>query len=150
MPGCDGAELGRRITQDVELKCTHLVLLTSSGQRGECKMFAYIGFAGYLMKPATQRDLIDCLMQMLAKSILTWHLKSQHTASSAVRVCAGRESYIACRGQCGESESRDAAAGKNWLLRRGGGQWARCTRRMASRALRSHLDGLPDAGARRL
>jgi len=77
MPGCDGAELGRRILQDPELKPVRLILLTSSGQRGESKMFADIGFAGYLLKPVTQRDLTECLMMVLAKSAEAWHSQTQ-------------------------------------------------------------------------
>jgi two-component system sensor histidine kinase/response regulator len=68
MPGVDGAELGRLIVRDTELKSTRMVLLTSSGQRGDGQLFAEIGFAGYLLKPVTQRDLTDCLMLIFAQS----------------------------------------------------------------------------------
>ncbi|HEY2682190.1 MAG TPA: response regulator [Steroidobacteraceae bacterium] len=77
MPGCDGAELGRIINQDAGLKSARLVLLTSSGQRGDGQVFAHIGFAGYLLKPVTQRDLTDCLLLVLANSADSWHLQSQ-------------------------------------------------------------------------
>jgi signal transduction histidine kinase/PleD family two-component response regulator len=77
MPGCDGAELGRRINADPTLKFTRLVLLTSSGQRGEGQKFADLGFAGYLLKPVAQRDLTDCLMLALAASAEGWHTQTQ-------------------------------------------------------------------------
>jgi CheY-like chemotaxis protein len=77
MPDCDGAELGRIIVQDETLKTTRLILLTSSGQRGEGEMFADIGFAAYLLKPVTQRDLTECLVLALANSAHSWHLQSQ-------------------------------------------------------------------------
>jgi signal transduction histidine kinase/DNA-binding response OmpR family regulator len=77
MPGCDGAELGRIIVNDAALKSSRLVLLTSSGQRGDGQLFASIGFAGYLLKPVTQRDLTDCLKLVLAKSAEAWHMQSQ-------------------------------------------------------------------------
>jgi signal transduction histidine kinase/CheY-like chemotaxis protein len=77
MPDCDGADLGRTIVQDETLKTTRLVLLTSSGQRGDGKMFADIGFAGYLLKPVTQRDLTECLILVLANTAHSWHLQSQ-------------------------------------------------------------------------
>jgi len=77
MPDCDGAQLGRIIVDDAALKSTRLVLLTSSGQRGDGQLFAEIGFAGYLLKPVTQRDLTDCLKLVLAKSAEAWHLQSQ-------------------------------------------------------------------------
>lgn len=77
MPDCDGADLGRTIVHDAALKSTRLVLLTSSGQRGDGQMFADIGFAGYLLKPVTQRDLTECLILVLANSAHSWHLQSQ-------------------------------------------------------------------------
>jgi PAS domain S-box-containing protein len=77
MPDRDGADLGRTIVQDAALKSTRLVLLTSSGQRGDGQIFADIGFAGYLLKPVTQRDLTECLILVLANSAHSWHLQSQ-------------------------------------------------------------------------
>jgi PAS domain S-box-containing protein len=77
MPDCDGAELGRIVVADETLKQTRLVLLTSSGQRGDSHLFAEIGFAGYLMKPVAQLDLTDCLMLVLGNTAESWHLKSQ-------------------------------------------------------------------------
>ncbi|MBC7983486.1 MAG: PAS domain-containing protein, partial [Candidatus Obscuribacterales bacterium] len=77
MPGCDGAKLGRMIVNDAGIKSTRLILLTSSGQRGDGHLFADIGFAGYLLKPVMQRDLTDCLMMVLSSKAESWHLKSQ-------------------------------------------------------------------------
>src|ERR1017187_5502549 len=77
MPDCDGAELGRIIIQDETLKSTRLILLTSSGQRGDGPMFADIGFAGYLLKPVAQRDLTECLMLALANEADTWRMHNQ-------------------------------------------------------------------------
>jgi CheY-like chemotaxis protein len=77
MPDCDGADLGRIIVQDEALKSTRLILLTSSGQRGDGQLFADIGFAAYLLKPVTQRDLTECLVLVLANTAQSWHLQSQ-------------------------------------------------------------------------
>jgi two-component system sensor histidine kinase/response regulator len=77
MPDCDGAELGRIIVRDEPLKSTRLILLTSSGQRGDGQLFADIGFAAYLLKPVTQRDLTECLILALANTAQSWHLQSQ-------------------------------------------------------------------------
>jgi signal transduction histidine kinase/CheY-like chemotaxis protein/HPt (histidine-containing phosphotransfer) domain-containing protein len=77
MPNCDGADLGRSIIQDKTLKSTRLILLTSSGQRGDGRIFSDIGFAGYLLKPVTQRDLTECLILVLANSADSWHMRSQ-------------------------------------------------------------------------
>jgi two-component system sensor histidine kinase/response regulator len=77
MPGCDGAALGRIVVQDESIKSTRLILLTSSGQRGDGQLFAEIGFAGYLLKPVTQRDLTECLILVLTNTADSWHLRSQ-------------------------------------------------------------------------
>jgi two-component system, sensor histidine kinase and response regulator len=77
MPDCDGAELGRIINQDESVGSTRLILLTSSGLRGDGLLFADIGFAGYLLKPVTQRDLTECLVLVLANTAHSWHLQSQ-------------------------------------------------------------------------
>lgn len=77
MPTCDGVTLGRAIASDDEVKSTRLILLTSSGQRGDGQRFADLGFAGYLLKPVTQRDLTQCLALVLANSAESWQLKSQ-------------------------------------------------------------------------
>ncbi|HLT90072.1 MAG TPA: response regulator [Woeseiaceae bacterium] len=76
MPGCDGAELGRRINADAALNVTRLVLLTSAGQHGDGSRFAEIGFAGYLIKPVSQGDLLDCLMMVLGASPEGWHTRT--------------------------------------------------------------------------
>jgi CheY-like chemotaxis protein len=92
MPGCDGAELGRRINADPLLKSTRLVLLTSSGQHSEGQRFAELGFAGYLLKPVAQRDLTSCLRLVLSDEAESWHSRTQPIVTQQ-RVAAqhGRE-----------------------------------------------------------
>jgi PAS domain S-box-containing protein len=77
MPDCNGADLGRRINSDEYLKNTRLVLLTSSGLRGDALRFAQIGFAGYLLKPVAESDLIDCLLVVLGGEARDWHTQTQ-------------------------------------------------------------------------
>ena len=82
MPGEDGAELGRRIIAAEPLKSTRLILLTSSGHQGEGRYFAELGFAAYLLKPISQRDLIDCLSVTIASSASAWHARTQPIVTS--------------------------------------------------------------------
>jgi two-component system, sensor histidine kinase and response regulator len=77
MPGCDGAKLGTTILSEAALQSTRLILLTSSGQRGEGRLFAELGFAGYLLKPVTQRDLMDSMMLVLGTAADAWHTRTQ-------------------------------------------------------------------------
>jgi two-component system sensor histidine kinase/response regulator len=77
MPDCDGAKLGKMILSEPALKSTRLILLTSSGQRGDGRKFAELGFAGYLLKPVTQRDLTDTMMLVLGSTPEAWHHRTQ-------------------------------------------------------------------------
>jgi two-component system, sensor histidine kinase and response regulator len=77
MPGCDGATLGKTILAEPALRGARLILLTSSGQRGDGRMFSELGFAGYLLKPVTQRDLTDCLMMVLGMQAEGWRMATQ-------------------------------------------------------------------------
>ena len=61
MPGFDGAKLGAILSTDARYRSMRLVLLTSMGRRGDARRFSDLGFAAYLLKPTTQRDLADCL-----------------------------------------------------------------------------------------
>ena len=77
MPGCDGATLGKNIMAEPALRGARLILLTSSGQRGDGRMFSELGFAGYLLKPVTHRDLTDCLMMVLGTQAEGWRTATQ-------------------------------------------------------------------------
>jgi two-component system, sensor histidine kinase and response regulator len=77
MPECSGAEFGRVVVADEQLRATRLILLTSSGQRGDGQLFSDIGFAGYLLKPVAQRDLTDCLLKIFGVDASEWIERSQ-------------------------------------------------------------------------
>jgi PAS domain S-box-containing protein len=64
MPRIDGAELGALLHQDARYRDLQLVLLTSMGRRGDARRFGDMGFAAYLLKPVSQRDLRDCLSRL--------------------------------------------------------------------------------------
>ena len=66
MPGMGGEDLARAIKSDEALAHTILVLMTSIGQRGDARHMEELGFAGYLVKPARQSDLFDCLAAVMA------------------------------------------------------------------------------------
>ncbi len=68
MPDVDGYELARRATQDPRLAGLRLVMLTSSGQRGEAERAAEAGVAGYLTKPVRSAQLHGVLVTVLGRS----------------------------------------------------------------------------------
>ena len=82
MPGMDGEALASAIKADPALKDTLLVMLTSSGMRGDAKRLASLGFAAYLTKPVRMTQLHDCITTVLGgyglhekarESIITSH-----------------------------------------------------------------------------
>ncbi len=77
MPGIDGEELGRSIRAQPQLDPTRLVLLTSAGSRGDVRRFAELGFAGYLLKPITERELAGCLSLVISNSGDSWRQREQ-------------------------------------------------------------------------
>ncbi len=77
MPGINGEELGRQIVADPALKGSRLVLLTSSGQTADGRKFGELGFAGYLLKPVSQRDLTDCLLLVMGLNAEGWSARTQ-------------------------------------------------------------------------
>ena len=64
MPEMDGEILAKMIKNDSAIKNTLLVILTSSGLRGDAKKMREIGIASYLTKPVKQSYLFDCLVQI--------------------------------------------------------------------------------------
>ncbi len=66
MPGMDGKDLARAIKTDDILASTSLILMTSLGEQGDAQQMKEIGFSAYLVKPARQSDLFDCVSDALA------------------------------------------------------------------------------------
>ncbi|HEY1282951.1 MAG TPA: response regulator [Steroidobacteraceae bacterium] len=99
MPECDGEQLGRLIRTYDHLTHTRLVLLTSSGHRGDAQRFADLGFAGYLVKPITRRDLTACLSLIMSNSAESWKRRAQPLVTRhqvrAVRVDGDRRILVA-------------------------------------------------------
>ncbi|MCX6081198.1 MAG: response regulator, partial [Chloroflexi bacterium] len=66
MPGMDGETLGKTIKDDKLLASTHLILLSSLGERGNTRRFEQVGFAAYLDKPLRHTILLNSLGRILA------------------------------------------------------------------------------------
>ena len=67
MPGMDGFMLAEAIRKDPGLRDTEMILLTSSGQRGDSARCREVGFAGYLLKPVAAVDLLDALRAVISR-----------------------------------------------------------------------------------
>jgi len=68
MPHMDGMALAQAIKGDPELQGLRLVLLTSSGLRGDSVRSRDVGFEAYLSKPVRKADLQGCLKMVMAGS----------------------------------------------------------------------------------
>ncbi|MCC2664243.1 MAG: sensory box histidine kinase/response regulator, partial [Geminicoccaceae bacterium] len=64
LPDISGEELGRRIKASPELCATKLVMIASSGLRGDAGRVKEIGFAAYLPKPVNTTTLLECLLEL--------------------------------------------------------------------------------------
>ena len=71
MPGMDGVELGRRVSDDRAFTATKLILATSLGVRGLAARAEACGFAVALNKPVVQSKLFECLAQLCGVEIPT-------------------------------------------------------------------------------
>ena len=65
MPGMDGMGLASRIKAEPSIARTRLVLLTSSGLRGEAEQARRAGFDAYLTKPVRQSRLYDAIATVM-------------------------------------------------------------------------------------
>jgi CheY-like chemotaxis protein len=64
LPEMSGEELGRCIKASPELCATKLVMIASSGLRGDAGRVKEIGFAAYLPKPVDTTTLLECLLEL--------------------------------------------------------------------------------------
>jgi hypothetical protein len=71
LPDMSGEELGQRIKSDPDLKSTQMVMVASSGLRGDAARVSKIGFAAYLPKPVTATTLLECLQQLRSQDGMT-------------------------------------------------------------------------------
>jgi PAS domain S-box-containing protein len=63
-----GDEVGRQVRSDPALGATILVMMTSSGRRGEVNRLGEIGFSGYLTKPVKGTHLYDTLRMLVQRA----------------------------------------------------------------------------------
>jgi len=93
MPDTDGTRLGAQIVTDTTFQSIQMILLTSSGQRGDAEKFTEIGFSSYLLKPLSQRELRDALLAMFMSSTARLEkLKPQNAHATAQ--FAGRQARL--------------------------------------------------------
>ncbi len=61
MPKIDGIEVLRRIKQNEELKCTHVIMLTTTDNHSEIERCYRLGCSAYVVKPVKYSSYIDAM-----------------------------------------------------------------------------------------
>jgi signal transduction histidine kinase/DNA-binding response OmpR family regulator len=69
MPEMDGFTLAERIAEDASLQALKILLLTSSGQRGDSSRCRELGVGAYLTKPLRQAELRAAITTVLATQL---------------------------------------------------------------------------------
>lgn len=67
MPGIDGFEMARRVKKSSFGKDLEIILLTSSGRKGDAARCREAGISAYLLKPVKKSDLLDAIMMALGR-----------------------------------------------------------------------------------
>ncbi len=99
MPEMDGVTLVKRIAQAPEAISTSIVVVTSSGHRGDSRILQQAGASGYLVKPVSREMLYDFLTSVLGtkdhkgspfitRELLTEHMSKRETGEETVRFSA--------------------------------------------------------------
>jgi signal transduction histidine kinase/CheY-like chemotaxis protein/ligand-binding sensor domain-containing protein len=65
MPDMDGFTLVERVRQQADMRKITIMMLTSSGQRGDAARCRELGIAAYLVKPIIQSQLLDAILSVL-------------------------------------------------------------------------------------
>ncbi|MDX9754288.1 MAG: response regulator [bacterium] len=71
LPGLNGFELAEKVKADASLSNLEIMILTSSGFRGDAKRCEQLGIAAYLTKPVKQSELLESILAVVAS-----HLKA--------------------------------------------------------------------------
>jgi CheY-like chemotaxis protein len=107
LPDMSGEELGRAIKTDPARRALDLVMMASSGLRGDAARVKEIGFGAYLPKPVTASTLLDCLVQLRggqgggaggpgASGLITVHSMSERRPPS-LRILLADDNPVNCR-----------------------------------------------------
>lgn len=94
MPNMDGAEFGRIVRADRELRSVSLVLIPSAPQKGDARRFLAAGFDAYFPKPMRRDELEGCIGAVLrrrsqgadaqAHSLITKHTLAEITRKGGI------------------------------------------------------------------
>ncbi|HEY6807611.1 MAG TPA: response regulator [Gemmatimonadales bacterium] len=85
MPDRDGFALAADVRGDAHLSGTHLMMLTSAGERGDSQRCRELGIRGYLTKPVARVDLLDAIAAIFGGAAAGTEVVTRHTLAEARR-----------------------------------------------------------------
>jgi PAS domain S-box-containing protein len=104
LAGMTWVGFARTVTDDLTLRATRLVLLTSAGHRGDAMKAREAGIAAYLAQPIHQSQLFDCLAMVMGTSpggavqvsppFVTRHSLAETKAALAIRILVAEDNII--------------------------------------------------------
>jgi|GEM_PF-1390447 len=68
MPGMTGLQLAQAIKNDPRIAATRMILMTSTGYRGDSDVVRRAGIAGYLTMPVPDEQLLDCVTTIMRRA----------------------------------------------------------------------------------
>jgi len=85
-----GETLGLQIKNHPKLAATHLVMMTSMGNRGDAHRLEQMGFSAYLTKPVKQTRLYECLLAIMGcgpyhQGRLPAHILTAHSLPETIK-----------------------------------------------------------------
>jgi two-component system sensor histidine kinase/response regulator len=84
MPFMDGFELAARIRENPQSQGMKLIMLTSTGQRGDGVRCKELGIAGYLNKPLRHAELLKAILAVLSEPVDPAGVNPQATPAQLV------------------------------------------------------------------
>jgi two-component system, sensor histidine kinase and response regulator len=82
MPEMDGFGAVERMRQDPRLAASAVIMLTSSGTRGDGARCRELGISAYLLKPVKRSDLLQAISKALASTVETEQMPALVTSHS--------------------------------------------------------------------
>ncbi|HUX33654.1 MAG TPA: PAS domain S-box protein [Gemmatimonadaceae bacterium] len=83
MPDHDGWTLAADIRRHAGLATTHLLMLTSAGEKGDAAKCRALGIEGYLVKPVSRSELVEAVGMILAGNGAAGAVVTRHVMTEA-------------------------------------------------------------------
>jgi signal transduction histidine kinase/CheY-like chemotaxis protein len=102
MPEMDGFSLAEQVAGDPALAGTPIMMLASSGQRGDAALCRELGISAYLTKPVSQSELREAVFMLLERAsanlpgdgLITRHAIHEKHAASSLKILLAEDNPV--------------------------------------------------------